>query len=94
MNSAELITALAKKLQLPKTEVTRLLTNTAELITTELVNNNIVSLHNMGNLEVKKKNERISVNPVSGKKMLTPPKLIVKFNASSSLKKKIKELKS
>ena len=93
MNSAELITVLSKKLHLPKTEVNRLLANTAELITAELVNNNVVSLHNLGNLEVKKKNERISVNPVSGKKMLTPPKLIVKFNASSSLKKKLKEFK-
>ena len=93
MNSAELITVLSKKLDLPKTEVTRLLTNTVEIIATELVNNSVVSLHNLGNLEVKKKNERISINPVSGKKMLTPPKLIVKFNASSSLKKKLKEFK-
>ena len=93
MNSAELITVLSKKLHLPKIEAARLLANTAEVITAELVNNNTVSLHNLGNLEVKKKNERISINPVSGKKMLTPPKLIVKFNASSSLKKKVKELK-
>jgi len=94
MNSAELITVLSKKLHLPKTEVSRLMANTAEVITAELVGNKVVSLHNLGNLEVKKKNERISVNPVNGKKMLIPPKLTVKFNTSSSLKKKLKEFKS
>jgi len=93
MNSAELITVLSKKLHLPKAEVSRLLANTAELITTELVNNNVVSLHNLGNLEVKKRNERVSVGPATGKKMLVPPKLTVKFSASSPLKKKLKEFK-
>ncbi|MDR0540952.1 MAG: HU family DNA-binding protein [Dysgonamonadaceae bacterium] len=90
MNTAELTSSLAKKLSLPKTEAAQRLENTVVLITAELLKNNPVSLHNFGTLEVKKREERLSVNPASGKRMLVPPKLVVKFKPSSTLKDKLK----
>jgi len=48
---------------------------------------------NFGTLEVKKRQERFSVQPNTGKKLLIPPKLIVKYRASVSFNKKLKELK-
>jgi nucleoid DNA-binding protein len=93
MNSVELVTVLAEKLRLPKTEVSRRLDDVIEVISAQLVNNNVVSLLNFGVFEIAKRNERISVNPVNGKRMLVPPKLIVKFKASSTLKEKLKGLK-
>jgi nucleoid DNA-binding protein len=64
------------------------------VITAELLKNNPVSIVNFGTLEVKKRNERISVHPNTGKKLLVPPKLVVRYKVSASLNKKLKELKS
>ena len=94
MNYAELIVALANKLQLPKTEVEKRLDETTEIIIEELVNNNIISIVNFGTFEVKQRQERISIHPNTGKKLLVPPKLIIKYRTSSSFNKKLKELKS
>ncbi|MCL1934656.1 MAG: HU family DNA-binding protein [Candidatus Azobacteroides sp.] len=93
MNYSELQTALAQRLQLSKTEVGKRLDETTAIITAELVKNNVVSMMNFGTLEVKKRQERISIHPNTGKKLLVPPKLIVKYKASVSLNKKIKEMK-
>ncbi|MDR0680645.1 MAG: HU family DNA-binding protein [Dysgonamonadaceae bacterium] len=93
MNYTELIATLSQKLQLPKTEVSQRVEDTVTVITSELLKNNAVSFGNLGTMEIKKRNERISVNPVSGKRMLIPPKLIVGFKVSSSLKDQLKEMK-
>ena len=93
MNNAELITALSKRLQLTKAEVEKRMDDTTAIITEELAKNNIVSIVNFGTLEAKKRMERISVHPNTGKKLLVPPKLVVKYKASTSLNKKLKELK-
>ena len=93
MNHSELITVLSQRLQLSKAEVGRMLDETTAVITSELVKENIVSIMNFGTLEVKKRLERISTHPNTGKKLLVPPKLIVKYKTSASFSKKLKELK-
>ena len=42
--------------------------------------------------EVKKKAERISVNPSNGKRYLVPPKLVPVFKPGTTVKNKLKEL--
>jgi DNA-binding protein HU-beta len=93
MNYSELLATLAQRLQLPKTDVEKRLDETTAIITEELVKNNVVSIMNFGTLEVKKRQERFSIQPNTGKKLLVPPKLIVKYRASVSFSKKLKELK-
>ena len=93
MNYSELQTALAQRLQLSKQEIGKRLDETTAIITAELVKNNVVSMMNFGTLEVKKRQERISIHPNTGKKLLVPPKLIVKYKASVSLNKKLKAMK-
>jgi len=92
MNYSEFLTVLAQRLQLSKAEAERRLDETTAIITAELVKNNVVSIMNFGTLEVKKRQERLSIHPTTGKKLLVPPKLIVKYRASVSLSKKLKEL--
>ncbi|MDR3340493.1 MAG: HU family DNA-binding protein [Candidatus Symbiothrix sp.] len=92
MNATELIAVLAQKLKLSKPEAGKRLDDMVALITAELIESNIISITNFGNFEVKKRNERINVHPETGKRMLIPPKLVVKFKASPSFNKKIKEL--
>jgi len=93
MNYSELLTALSQRLQLPKAEVEKKLDETTAIITAELVKDNVVSIVNFGTLEVKKRQERFSVHPNTGKKLLVPPKLIVKYRPSVTFNKKLKELK-
>lgn len=90
---SELLTTLAQRLQLSKADVGKRLDDTTAIIMAELVKNNVVSIMNFGTLEVKKRQERLSIQPNTGKKLLVPPKLIVKYRASATFNKKLKELK-
>jgi len=92
MNYSEFLTVLAQRLRMSKTEVEKRLDETTAIITGELVKSNVVSIMNFGTLEVKKRQERLSIHPNTGKKLLVPPKLIVKYRASVSLNKKLKDL--
>ena len=55
-----------------------------------LQNGDSVVISGFGSFEVKKKMERISVNPVSRQRLLIPPKLVVGFKPSSSVKEEVK----
>jgi nucleoid DNA-binding protein len=92
MNSTEFTTALAKKLEISRLESGIRLDDLLSVITTELANGRIISITNFGDLEVKRRSERVSVHPVTGKRMLLPPKMVVKFKPSASFNKKIKDL--
>lgn len=50
-----------------------------------------VQLANFGSFEVKKKMERIMVNPTTGQRMLVPPKLVLAFKPNPAWKDKIKK---
>jgi len=93
MNYAELVTALSQKLQMNRAEVGKRMDDTTAIITDELIKNNVVSIMNFGTMEVRKRLERISIHPNTGKKLLVPPKLIVKYKTSVSFNKKLKDLK-
>ena len=49
---------------------------------------NTVTVLNFGSFEVKKKLERIMVNPSTGQRMLVPPKLTLGFKISPTWKDK------
>jgi DNA-binding protein HU-beta/integration host factor subunit alpha len=55
-----------------------------------LVDEDVVLIPNFGTFEVKKKLERIMVNPSTGQRMLVPPKLVLNFKPNSSWKERIK----
>jgi DNA-binding protein HU-beta/integration host factor subunit alpha len=45
---------------------------------------------NFGSFEVKKKLERVMVNPSTGQRMLVPPKLVLNFKPNVSWKERVK----
>ncbi len=49
-----------------------------------------LSIQGFGSFELKKKDERLSVNPSTGKRYMIPPKLVPVFRAGINLKNKIK----
>ena len=57
----------------------------------QFMEGNAVQLANLGAFEVKKKMERVIVNPTTGQRMLVPPKLTLAFKPNNTLRDKIKK---
>ena len=90
MNNKELTSVLAKRLGKSQKDVAQLLEAAALTMKEEFVKGNSISFQGFGVFEIKKKEERIAVNPATQKRMLVPPKLVLNFKPSSVLKEKLK----
>ncbi len=91
MNHKELISGVSQKLNLSKAEVENLVSAMVKVISSELNDGKTIGFPNFGNFEVRKKEERLSVHPATQIRTLIPPKLVVNFKQSSSLKERINE---
>lgn len=58
-------------------------------ITSELTEENAVGITGFGTFEVKKKLERVLVNPATKQRMLVPPKMVVSFKPNTGMKDKV-----
>lgn len=92
MKNKELITELSAKLGWTVKEVTEMMSAFTTLVGSRLTDNDTVYLQGFGLFDVKKKAERISVNPTNGKRYLVPPKLVPTFKPGATIKSKLKEL--
>lgn len=92
MKNKELITELSARMGWTSQEVTEMLSGLSDVVSSRLVDNDTVYLQSFGQFEVKKKMERISVNPSNGKRYLVPPKLVPVFKPGTTLKTKLKEM--
>lgn len=90
MNNKEFITELSKKTGYSSKDVTQYVSSLLNIMSQELQDGNSVSIQGFGTFDVKKKMERISVNPVTHQRMLIPPKLVLSYKPSVSLKEKFK----
>ena len=91
MNNKEFIAELADKLGYSAKDTTDLVNSTISIIVDYLQNEESVSIQNFGIFEVKKKMERVSINPITKQRFLVPPKLALAFKPSMKLKGKIKD---
>ena len=90
MNNKEFIAALSKMTGY-KSDVTQNMVRTAVYsIVDELSMGQSVSISGLGTFEVKKRMERIIVNPSTHQRMLVPPKLVLNFKPVASIKEKLK----
>lgn len=90
MNNKEFISELARKLGYTNKETTQLLSSAIGVMTQELQEGKTIAIQGFGTFEVKKKLERISVNPTTQQRMLIPPKLVLSYKPSTNLKEKFK----
>ncbi len=90
MNNKEFILELSKKTGYSSKDVTQYVSSLLNIMSQELQDGNSVSIQGFGTFDVKKKMERISVNPVTHQRMLIPPKLVLSYKPSVSLKEKFK----
>ena len=89
MNSKEFISSLASRTGKSNKEVSSLVSATVSAIISELAEENSVAISGFGTFEVKKKLERVLVNPITKQRMLVPPKIVVSFKPNASLKMKM-----
>lgn len=89
MNNKEFLSALTRKGELPSRVVNQQTAALVSEMTSVLEDEMSVSISSFGSFEVKKRLERVIVNPTTGQRMLVPPKLVVGFKPSQGLKSKI-----
>ena len=92
MNNKEFTSELAERLGYTIKDTSELMNSLLSSMTQELEEGNVIAIQGFGSFEVKKKAERISVNPSNGKRYLVPPKLVPVFKPGTTVKNKLKEL--
>ncbi len=91
MNNKEFISELSARMGYSTSDTQRLVTNLVNAMSDSFLEDNAVTVANFGTFEVKKKMERIMVNPATGQRMLVPPKLVLGFKPSATWKDQLKK---
>ena len=90
MNNKEFTSELAERLGYTIKDTSEVIGSLLSSMTQELEEGNVIAVQGFGSFEVKKKAERISINPASKQRMLVPPKLVLSYRPSNTLKDKFK----
>lgn len=89
MNNKEFVALMAEKNGTSLKDTSSLLSGLVAEMGNQFEDGASISLTGFGTFEVKKKLERVVVNPSTKQRMLVPPKLVLTFKPSSVLKDKI-----
>lgn len=90
MNNKDFTSELSRRLGYTIKDASELMSSLLSDMTQELQEGNVVTIQGFGTFEVKKKAERITVNPTTKQRMLVPPKLVLAYRPSGQLKEKFK----
>ncbi len=90
MNNKEFTSELSDRLGYTIKDTSELIGSLLSEMTQVLEEGNTIGIQGFGTFEVKKKAERISINPVSKQRLLIPPKLVLSYKPSNTLKDKFK----
>lgn len=86
MRTKEFISALAAATGSKTGDATQLLETVTTLMSEHFAKGDSVQIAGLGIFEVRKKMERIIVNPGTGQRMLVPPKLVLAFKPYLAMK--------
>ena len=89
MNNKDFINALATRLQENPKTVKQHVEALVDALANMLDEGATLNVQGFGTYEVKKKKERIIVHPMSKQRQLVPPKLVIAFKPSPTLKDKV-----
>lgn len=90
MTNKEYIAELSKQSGRPIKETATLVATLFADISQHLQEGKTVTIPDFGSFEVRKKAERIYINPITKKRMLVPPKLVLTYEPSTTLTDKFK----
>ena len=91
MNNKEFIQRLSGRMGYTTSDTQRMVTNIIDRMSDGFQEGNNVAIPGFGVFEIKKKLERIMVNPSTQQRMLVPPKLVLNFKPAPTLKEKVKK---
>ena len=94
MNNKEFVKAIADKMEAKSKDVQKLIEDFSTVIADTMEEGDTLNIQGFGSFEIKKKLERVVVNPGTKQRMLVPPKLAIAFKASNVLKSKSKQTAS
>lgn len=91
MNNKEFINKMAERLDMPAKEVQKLVAALTDEIANQMEDGSVLAIQGFGNFEVRKKLERVLINPTTKQRMLVPPKLVLSFKPGNTLKDRVKQ---
>ena len=90
MNNKEYISALADQAGYTQSDTQKMVRTIIEAMSQHLEDGDSVQFSNFGTFEVKKRLERIVINPSTQQRMLVPPKLVLNFKPVLAIKEDLK----
>lgn len=90
MNNKQFISELAQRMGYTALDTQKMMYQLVDTMGDVFQEGNVVTVQNFGTFEVKKRLERIIVNPTTGQRMLVPPKLTLNFKISPTWKEQLK----
>ena len=90
MNNKQFLTELAQRMGYSVPDTQKMMYQMVDAMADSFLEGNTIAVQNFGNFEVKKRLERVIVNPTTGQRMLVPPKLTLGFKISPTWKDKLK----
>ncbi|HBN47349.1 MAG TPA: HU family DNA-binding protein [Prevotella sp.] len=89
MNNKEYIAELAQQSGYTQTDTQKMVSAIIEQMGNQFDEGDSVLIPGFGSFEVKKRMERIIVNPGTQQRMLVPPKLVLGFRPMEAIKEKL-----
>jgi DNA-binding protein HU-beta len=90
MNNKEFIAELAQRAGYTQVDTQKMVTYIVDEMGERFEDGDSVQIADFGTFEVKKRLERIVVNPATQERMLVPPKLVLNFKPVTAIKEKLK----
>jgi len=90
MTNKDFIAQLAQRTGYSSDDTQKMVNTVVEKMGDHFQDDDAVLIPTFGTFEVKKKLERIMVNPSTGQRMLVPPKLVLNFKPNVSWKERVK----
>jgi nucleoid DNA-binding protein len=91
MNNKEYIAELAQRAGYTQADTAKMVRSLIEEMGTHFEDGDILQVAGFGTFEVKKRLERIVVNPGTQQRMLVPPKLVLNFKPIAAIKETLKK---
>ena len=88
MNNKEFLSQLATRTGYTVKETTALMNALTSEMASQFEEENTITIFGFGSFEVRKKLERVVINPATKQRMLVPPKMTLNFKPSTTLKEK------
>lgn len=90
MNNKEFIAELSRRTGGTQAQTQKLVRTLVDEMGVQFEQGNNLTVPNFGTFDIKKRLERIMVNPSTGQRMLVPPKLVLQFKPISTIKQQLK----